>query len=197
MAVSSSLDTLHAWLALGVPVPALMRMNTSDAMLTVVIPDANDKDFVVYYEMAEPVGHFRTMAVTYRTNEKTVDLVAASVNGKLPRFGGRANGRFLQGNGRAKTSPQPNISCGGCFNFLNGPWSYSWTTCASFDMGCVHHCAEECSTASLACATCYSTKDTWACRTCGLAAFWCATCGAIPNLCCNRWSTGCVDCGAP
>ena len=39
--VKSRLDTLHAWLAVGVPVPALLRMETRDAMVTVVVPGAD------------------------------------------------------------------------------------------------------------------------------------------------------------
>ncbi len=172
-------------------------MDTSDTMLTMVIPGANDKDFVVYYEMAEPVGHFRTMAEIYRINEKTVDLVAASVNGKPPRFGGRASGRALQGNGSDKISPQPNISCGGCVDLLNGPWEYESAYCMSFDTGCLANCASQCAIAAGACAGCYETHDWKICSSCVGAAYQCAHCGAYPNLCCNHWASGCTACAAP
>jgi len=199
MVASSSLDTLHAWLALGVPVPALMHMDTRDTMLTVVIPGANDREFVIYYEMAEPVGHFHTMAEIYRANEKTTDLMAASVNGKPPRFGGNADGSTSQGNGSVKFNPQTNVSCGGCFDFLNGPCVYSWTTCASVDTGCLYRCASACSDSAINCAACGASecKDWQACLTCADSAPLCAACGFFQNTCCNRWVTGCVDCGAP
>ena len=189
--VKSKIDTLHAWLALGVPVPALLRMDTGDTMVSVVVPGADEKEFLIYYEMAKPVGHFRTMAAIYRINEKTVDLVAMSVNGKPPRFGRTADGRPLQRSGD-KAGPQPDDPCGGCS--IWSTWEYQTSGCTSYSWGCLIGCGFSAGSCAVNCGKCAKERDGWACGQCVSCALGVAHCVLG---CCQHWVRNCVSCGSP
>ncbi len=143
-------------------------------------------------------GHVRMFPMPvptiYRVSEKTLNLVAMSVNGRPPRFGRTADGRPLQRSGD-KFGPQPNDDpCGGCSIF--GSWEYQSSQCTSYNWGCLigagvagaGGCADPCR-------ECVITRNPARCGCC-VACVMGASLGAIIG-CCQDWTRVCVSCGGP
>ena len=146
-------------------------------LISVVIPTEDD-GVLVYYEVSRSIKRMRTFAAIYRHDTKeTLKLVAASINGHEPQpLADDAGGANM---------------CGGCINYVSGPWKYATRLCTHLNWGCMINCGYfACGGAATACVGCIRTGE--GCGRCFWAAMGCPICLAT---CCDQFQPICADCG--
>ena len=150
-------------------------LDTGNTLLAVAI--STSKGVLIYYELAEPLvklgRRYKSQAMLYTIEGKTVELVSTSVNGRLVSLS-----LSPQKGGVVLTS-----ACGGCIDPLNGPWEEDCVHCVALDVNDMFECRA-------GCIFCGSNIPCWF----FCAAVWCPFC-YLNN--CLEWEWACCACLLP
>ena len=145
-------------------------LDSGNTLLAVGVP--TEKGALIYYEVAESLGRYKSQAMLYALEGDTAKLISTSVNQRLVSLS----------SGQAGAAPTGGDPCGGCGQ---PPWRYYCYYCTSWNNGCLVRCGLGCGACAITCAT----GNFWMCLFCVTAG-----CPGCLFTCCTGWGTTCCDC---